>query len=206
MSLETETYKGHEIKIVSDLDPESPRTWDNIGIIHVAHRSYYIGDVNHNDAESIHEAEREAKKNGDICLPLYMYDHSGITIALTPFHCRWDSGQVGFVQIPRKKMLEEFSRKIFTSKLKQKGRQIAEGEVETLDTYIRGDIVGFDVDDGADSCSGFYSVEDAMAEAKGVVDWMVSEAKKKHCEQLKTWIKHKVPFEKRTTLSTALEV
>ena len=204
--METETYKGHEIKIEQDLNPESPREWDNMCIIHTAHNRYSIGDVNHNDRESIHKAEREAKRNGDICLPLYMYDHSGITISLSPFSCRWDSGQVGFVQIPRKKMLKEFGKRIFTSKLKAKGRQLAEGEVETLDTYIRGDVVGYTIDDDGDSCWGYYSVEDAMGEAKSVIDYIVKEAKKKHCEQLKTWIKHKVPFEKRTTFSTALAV
>jgi hypothetical protein len=206
MSLETETYKGHEIKIVTDLNAESPREWDNLCIIHTAHRNYSIGDVSHNDRESIKAAEREAKRNGDLVLPLYMFDHSGITIALTPFSCRWDSGQVGFVQVPRLKMMEEFGKKLFTSKLKQKGRSLAEGEVETLDIYVRGDVCGFDVDDGADSCYGFYSVKEAMAEAKSVVDWMVKEAKEKHCEQLKTWIKNKVPFEYRTTLSTAMAV
>jgi hypothetical protein len=206
MSFETETYKGHEIKIEQDLNPESPREWDNLCIIHTAHRNYSIGDVNHNDRESIKAAEREAKQNGDLVLPLYMFDHSGITIALTPFSCRWDSGQVGFVQVPRKAMMEEFGKKIFTSQLKQKGRKIAEGEVETLDVYIRGEVCGYTVDDDGDSCWGFYSVKDAIQEAKGSIDWTVTEAKKKHCEQLKTWIKNKVPFEYRTTLSTALSV
>jgi len=206
MSLETETYKGHEIKIVTDLNAESPREWDNLCIIHVAHQHYNIGDENYNDHESIKAAEREAKRNGDLVLPLYMYDHSGITIALTPFSCKWDSGQVGFVQVPRLKMMEEFGKKLFTSQLKQKGRKIAEGEVENLDTYVRGDIVGYTIDDDGDSCWGYYSVEDAMGEAKGVVDWMIKDAKDKHCEQLKTWIKNKVPYEYRTTLSTAMEV
>ena len=206
MNAETITYKGHTIEIEYDQNPESPREWDNICIIHVAHRNYAFGDENYNDAESIKQAEREAKKNGDICLPLYLYDHSGITISLSPFRCPWDSGQVGFVQIPRKKMLEEFSRKIFTSPLKEKGRKIAEGEVKDLDTYLRGEIFGYIVDEDGDSCWGYYSVEDAMMEAKSIVDWEVNEAKKKHCEQLKTWIKHKVPYEHRTTLSEALEV
>ena len=206
MSLETETYKGHEIKIEQDLDPESPREWDNLCIIHVAHQHYNIGDKNYNDYESIRAAEREAKRNGDLVLPLYMYNHSGITIALAPFSCRWDSGQVGFVQVPRKAMMEEFGKKLFTSQLKQKGRKIAEGEVETFDIYIRGDVCGFAVDDGEESCYGFYSIKDAMDEAKSIVDYMVKKAKEKHCEQLKTWIKNKVPFEYRTTFSTAVTV
>lgn len=206
MSIETETYKGHEIEIKLDHNPESPREWDNICIIHIAHGSYSFGDKHHSNLESAKEAEREAKRTGDLVLPLYMYDHSGITIALTPFSCPWDSGQVGFVQVPRKKMMEEFSKKIFTKQLKEKGREIAKGEVEALDIYIRGDIVGYVIDEDGDSCWGYYSVEDAMMEAKSVVDYDVAETKKQHCEQVKTWIKNKVPLEYRTTFSEALEV
>jgi len=199
--VETETYKGHEIEVKYDESPESPREWDNICIIHTAHRDYSFGDKNYNDSESIHAAECEAKRNGDIVFPLYMYDHSGVTISLLPFSCCWDSGQVGFVQVPKKKMLEEFDKKIFTKQLKEKGRYLAQCETKTLDTYIRGNIVGFIVDDAIDSCWGFYSVEDAIEEAKNSIDWMIKDAKEKHCKQLKTWIKNKVPFYVRKSLS-----
>lgn len=32
-----------------------------------------------------------------IILPLYLYDHGGITIKTNPFSCPWDSGQVGWI-------------------------------------------------------------------------------------------------------------
>ena len=32
-----------------------------------------------------------------VILPLYLYDHSGITISTRPFSCPWDSGQVGWI-------------------------------------------------------------------------------------------------------------
>src|SRR6056297_3490365 len=101
-----EVYKDNIISIQYDDNPENPREWDNICIIHIGHKRYCFGDKNYNDYESIEEARKEAKNNGDVILPLYMYDHSGITISLTPFSCPWDSGQIGFVQIPRKKMLK----------------------------------------------------------------------------------------------------
>ena len=78
--------------------------------------------------------------------------------------------------------------------------------MENLDVYIRGDVVGYTIDDDGDSCWGYYSVEEAKVVAKSIIDWEVKEAKKKHCEQLKTWIKNKVPMEYRTTFSTALAV
>ncbi len=98
-----------------------PREDYNICVFHIAHRNYSFGDKNYNSFESIEEARKQALRDKDIVLPLYMLDHSGITISLSPFSCPWDSNQVGFVQIPREKMIKEFSKKNFTKALKQKG-------------------------------------------------------------------------------------
>jgi len=183
-----EEYKGYKIEIHQDECGESPREWDNICIIHTGHKRYSIGDKNYNDRESIDEAFHEAKENGDIVLPLYLYDHSGITISLSPFSCPWDSGQVGFVVVPRLKMIEEFGKKNFTLKLKARALEIAESEVNTLDQFIRGEVYGYKVfgegDDGdreeLDSCWGYYGEEDAITEAKSIVDYYVEE-KEKEC-------------------------
>jgi len=205
ITAEQETYKGYDIEIEYDENAESPRDWDNICVFHIAHRNYMFGDKNYNSSVNIKAAERRAKRDGDIVLPLYIYDHSGITISLSPFSCRWDSGQVGFVQVPRKKMIEEFGKKIFTPALKARALEIAKGEVETLDCYVRGEVFGYVVDDD-DSCWGYYSVEDALNEAKSIVDWIIKDKIKKHCEQVKIWIKNKVPFSVRKSLEESLEV
>lgn len=42
-----------------------------------------------------------------IILPLFLYDHSGITISTGPFSCPWDSGQVGWIYAEKKKLIEE---------------------------------------------------------------------------------------------------
>jgi len=197
-----ETYMNHKIEIKQDENPESPREWDNICIFHVAHKRYSFGDENYKDYESIKQAEKECKNNGDIVLPLYMYDHSGITISLSSFSCPWDSGQVGFVQISRQKMLDEFGKKVFSKKMKEKGRKIAEEEVKCLDQYLRGEVYGYDIDDGEETCYGFYGeVEEIIKEAKDIVDNIISFNIKKHCEKIKSWIKNKVPLYARTELS-----
>lgn len=36
-----------------------------------------------------------------VILPLYLYDHSGITISTEPFSCPWDSWQVGWIYAPK---------------------------------------------------------------------------------------------------------
>ena len=36
--------KKYELKIVQDTDPESPRTWDNLGTMVCFHKRYELGD------------------------------------------------------------------------------------------------------------------------------------------------------------------
>lgn len=190
------TYKKHQIEIHYDMHSESPRDWDNIAEFHCCHRRYSLGDKNFNyqNGEDCITVAKEAQKQGDIILPLYLYDHSGITISLSPFSCPWDSGQVGFVIVRREKMLQEFGGKKFTQSLKDKALRLAEGEVETYDKHLRGEVYGYKIDEDGDSCWGFYGQEECIEEAKGAVDWQVKQSIKDHCEQVKQWIRNKVPL------------
>lgn len=173
--VETINYKYHTISIFYDDLSESPREWDNICEFHCCHRRYSLGDKNFNysTSQDCIEAAQEAEKQGDVVLPLYLYDHSGITISLSPFSCPWDSGQVGFVIVRREKMLKEFSAKKFTQSLQAKALKIAQGEVQTYDQFLRGEVYGYQIDEDGDSCWGFYSKEECMEEAKSIVDFMV---------------------------------
>lgn len=112
-----------------------------------------------------------------IMLPLHLYDHGGITMRTTGFHCPWDSGQVGFIYVSRAKVRQEFGWKRITKAREQQINDYLKGEVETYDQYLRGEVYGFIVEqrpevydeDGdlvdvgddelwahVDSCYGFY--------------------------------------------------
>lgn len=190
------TYKKHTITIFPDMDPESPRSWDNITEFHCSHKRYSLGDkrFNYSSGEDCIRAAQEAKKQEDIVLPLYLYDHSGIAISLAPFTCPWDSGQVGYVIVRREKMLEEFGGRKFTQSLKNRALKIAEAEVQTYDQYLKGEVYGYQIDEDGDSCWGFYGIDDCLEEAKNTVDWLVKQDAKKHGEQVKSWIRNKVPL------------
>ena len=201
---ETITHKNHEIAIEYDDSPENPREWDNICEIHHWHSRCNLGDIRHTSTESVEEILAKAKRQGDIVMALHCYEHGGITISLNSFagrlpqgHYEFDSGQVGFVVIRRKKMLEEFNKKTFTAKLKKRAREIAEAEVETFNAYLNGNVYGYIVDYDGDSCWGFYSIKDAIEEAKSMIDYIVKQERKNHFEQLKIWIRNKVPFQYR---------
>lgn len=175
--VQTVSYKNHTISIHYDDCAESPRTWDNLAEFHCSHRRYSLGDkgFNYSNGQDCISAAKKAQKQGDVVLPLYLYDHSGITISLTPFSCPWDSGQVGFVIIRREKLLKEFSAKKFSTSLKKRALDIAQSEVQTYDQYLQGDVYGYKIDDdNGDSCWGYYGIEDCISEAKSIVDSMVN--------------------------------
>ena len=98
-----------------------------------------------------------------IMLPLYLYDHSGITISTGPFSCPWDSGQIGWVYVSIKKVKEEYNWILLTKSRKKKIIDLLKNEVELYDQYLRGDVYGYEVEDQIgnhiDSCWGFYGGE-----------------------------------------------
>jgi hypothetical protein len=184
------------IEIFPDNNPDSPRNWDNLGIMVCHHSRYDLGDkhgYDHKDYSGWKEMEKAIVKenNVGVILPLYLYDHSGITISTTPFSCGWDSGRIGFIYVSKEDVLKEFGGKIVTKKLKEKAEGILKGEVETYDQYLRGDIYGYKISkvstceqgnehkEEIDSCWGFYGEDYCMEEAEGVVQYYIKEETEK---------------------------
>lgn len=90
-----------------------------------------------------------------ICLPLYLYDHSGITISHGRFSCSWDSGQVGWHYVTKATADENWP-----GWTEDRLRRYLEAELETYDQYLRGNVWGYVIEDedgdDVDSCWGFY--------------------------------------------------
>lgn len=170
-AIETIEHKGHKIEIFQDECDFSPRENDNMCIIHIAHRNYSFGDEHYTDRDSVDVAEREAKAKGDMVLPLYLYDHSGITISLSPFSCPWDSGQVGFVQVKKSEIIDNWGKKNWTKKLREKALEVAAMEVKELDSFITGEVYRYDIDDGEESCGNYIGdIKYCIDDAKSAVD------------------------------------
>jgi len=182
-----EDYKGFTIKIFTEDEPESPREWDNAGTMVCGHRRYSLGDVQLNNPEEFREWERKHKN--DIMLPLYLYDHSGITINTTGFSCGWDSGQLGWIFITRKDAVKEWGKKYCTKEVAKRAIEYLKGEVKTYDDYLTGNVYGYvvlDDEEELDSCWGFYpshddrmGYESCLEEAKSMADWHANERDEK---------------------------
>jgi hypothetical protein len=189
MTIETKDVvkdnKKYRIKIIQDENPFSPREDDNLGTMVCFHSRYDLGDKH----DFSREEAQEFLKSKEICvsLPLYLYDHSGITMNTTGFSCRWDSGCVGFTYVTKEQVRKEYSVKRITKEVIEKVTKVLEGEVETYDQYLRGDVYGYEIyevttcseghehENFVDSCWGFYGEEYCMTEAESIVGLCIEE-------------------------------
>lgn len=105
--------------------------------------------------------------------PLYLYDHSGITISMGAFSCPWDSGQVGWITLRKETALAEWPQ-LEWANVDDWARHIMKDEVEEYDQYLTGDVWGAVVEDEngdeLDACWGMYGsdyAEEQMDEMAG---------------------------------------
>lgn len=121
-----------------------------------------LNDLDHKELHSL-------AQNCLVMLPLYLFDHGGITINTTGFSCSWDSGQVGYIYATPKDLVKEYGKD--TPENREKARNLLEAEVECYDLYLRGECYGFQLyEDGEeiDSCWGFLGDwKDILEDIKG---------------------------------------
>lgn len=166
---------ANTVELIQDEYAENPRRdMDYSSVFAMAHRRHSFGDKNApTNMDDIAATIKTVSRNGGVVLPVYMYDHSGITIRTTPFECPWDSGQIGYIWMTREAILENFMVKRVTERLRAKACALLASEIDTLDQYLTGDVWGAVVKDEngetLDSCFGFYGREYAEAEAQAML-------------------------------------
>lgn len=181
--IETEQYKGFTIEIHQDEAPGNPRqSFDHICQMFCLHRRYRLGDDHQyraSDFDSLAEFKEclEANLHPLLIRPLYLYDHSGLSISTGDFGDRFDSGQVGFILITQAKLDEMGVKPGFDLEACLKA------EVEEYDDYLGGRVWGYVIknEDGEEleSCWGFIGdTSYVLQEARNQVDGMDSKRAK----------------------------
>ena len=206
--IETIDYKGYKIEIMPDEPAESPRDWENLGKMICFHSKYNLGDkhdykapdefimdlaskyfdenmvdrdISNLDTSSFIDKYLPKLEKYIFILPLYLYDHSGITMSTSSFSCPWDSGQVGWIYVKKEDARKEWKVKQINPKLKARIIDNLKVEVEVYDQYLRGDIYGriiYHNGEDVGSCWGFYGDPEKymIPEAKEEVDALIKES------------------------------
>lgn len=156
------TTDGRKLRLVieQDLFPGNPRSWDNLGTMLCCHRDYQLGDCNSNKEteEQLAEICRKYGKSDeeidemtfvgevrfildqdDVCgLPLYITDHSGISMQTYRFDA-WDSSFVGLIFVEKDFYLAQMCLKDEEG-WKEKAKETLKSEVETYSDYLEGNV------------------------------------------------------------------
>ena len=202
------------LKVEQDDIAESPREWDNVCTMVCFHNRYDLGDkhdyddgdefftyilceicgMDEDDIEelSTREKYRLANESDKVYFKdLNLYDHSGLTISTSsgyPYNDYWDAGCVGWIYVSKERIFKECMG-ITEENWQERADKILEGEVETYDQYLKGEVYGFvltkkiieqekcphcgeiirewEDEDEVDSCWGFYG--DCLEE-NGILD------------------------------------
>lgn len=165
----------------------SPRDFDNLSILTCWHPDYLLGDEQvkapngrgyvENPAPRAHDFKSldvlhrylRLARGALIVLPLYLYDHSGITMSVGqagdyPFDSAgWDSTDVGFAWTNEERVAELCGDGEQYRQTDWLDEQIR-ADVKLYDAYLRGESYGYVVEneegEHVDSCWGFVGDEE----------------------------------------------
>lgn len=183
-------YKNLNINIYHDCHVENPRNdIECLTKMIFFHKKYILGDKHDykaNDYNGWNEIEKDIKRKEDIAiiLPVYMYDHSGLTISTTPFSCPWDSGQIGYVFVTKENIRKWFDVKRITKTILEMAQKDFKLEIEMYDNYLKGEVYGYIItknEEEIDSRWGYWGYNsnedewDVVKAAKEYIDNEYSE-------------------------------
>lgn len=99
--------------------PREGREDSKLAIYHKRHNFVNETQFNTDNYGSWHELKQAfiADEAIAVILPVYMYEHSGYVFSTTPFGCKFDSGQVGYIFMTKSKAYEIFKCKRLSKSL-----------------------------------------------------------------------------------------
>ena len=119
---------------------ESPREWENLCKMIFIGKYSHLGDKHdfHETYDSFEAHQEHIEKQLGVAFitPVYAYLHGGMTIATTPFSCRWDSGKLGWVVMTKQALRENYDVKRITKKLIERAMVHVNTEIKELALHI----------------------------------------------------------------------
>lgn len=162
-TIREERRGNYVVRVYQEEEPTDVREYHCGTKMVCFHNRYTLGDK-HNYQKEDYNSWEELKEQiikdneGTIVLPLYLYDHSGLSISTTPFSCKWDSGQVGWIYSTENYVTSE-SMDI---------------DVQTYDKYLKGEIYhyvvskievcekGHEHEEEIENIGGWFDIDDCL--------------------------------------------
>ena len=186
--IQEHTKEQEKLEIIIDDSCESPREWDNLTVIvTIENNRNAIGDFQVNSSEELRQMLED--KKAKYAIPLYMYEHSGISLKCFeekveyPYNDQWDAGCIGMV-FTTEELLKDTG---LTHMTKNEVIDQMKAEIDTYSHWCSGECYGFrlskvsdcdkcnqTVEQEIDSCYGFYGYDH---ETSGLYDAILENSK-----------------------------
>ena len=169
-TIETIESKNFIADICFDSYPDSPREWDNLGTIVAFHSRYDLSD---DDNWTKDELIEHVARQDVFSLPIYMYEHSQVSLSTTPYTCSWDSAQVGYIFVSHDEIIECYGELDL-----DKAKKSLKTEIEEYGQYLNGEVYGYhiyrkedknDCPDSLDDCWGLIGYDNAIQEVNSTL-------------------------------------
>jgi hypothetical protein len=104
------------------------------------------------DSKTTKEANKaviEEIKKFYVILPVFVLDHSGISISTRDFNDSWDSYIAGFIYVDNYKVMEVNDILLFDGNTVEDTERILNAEIEIYNNYVQGNVFGFILEEKA---------------------------------------------------------
>lgn len=186
---QTINYRGYKIAIVRDEFAENPLEDESnfLGKLFTCHRKYCPQNEFKDNFEygKVWDDDLKIRKNFTktyYAANVYLLDHSGLTVSLSPFNNKWDSGLFGIICCLKESAKEIFDCNHSDELLEYMVMNDFKATIKCLNDYYAGDVYGVRIFDDSeeeeevDSSWGFYGDEvipDAIEDAKCTIDKLI---------------------------------
>ena len=204
------TIGNRTIEVYTDTSGDSdPREWDCLGTIVGWDRDVKLGEKQIreqyqvelvlldilNDAMNLSDEQYDnvmeyataevlmnaiQKHTKAVVLPIYLYNHSGISISTISNKYRmfdgagWDWGISGIIYAMESTIKKEYGGDKVTDEMRTKAIEVLNGEIKTLNMYFQDEVYWFSIKEDdlmVDSCGGIFAedLEELKKELKTIV-------------------------------------
>lgn len=186
-TIDSFAHKGYTVNIAHDEIQGNPFDECNLGTFVAFHKRYNLGTTQDTYKNENYNSWSELKKdiikreNPVVILPVFMYDHSGLSFKIGSFqgllpqgHAEFDSGQVGYIFVSREKAVGEYGCKRFSKKQVEIITNVLKGEIKEYTAWVNGWIYCYRIEDDAgkyiDSGRGYTDMDTLREDAISVID------------------------------------
>jgi hypothetical protein len=146
----TESFADAKYRLQIHIDdfPSSPRKDDEpLNTIVAWHRRYALSDTDEFDTPE--DFLLEMKRSKQQFYPLYLMDHTILTLQTEPFggiYGQWDSGQVGWVYAPHDRIRDYLGVKRITKAVRERVEKMIDTDLEVYSAYLNGWVYGYTIE------------------------------------------------------------